>query len=90
MSVYIPVSVQAVAQEIRCAVRDETVALHFTHTQTAFSGTALHGLTCKHGHGTAGACVDLVVDQVLKALIECRTQENERVERASSVAIVKT
>jgi hypothetical protein len=28
----IPVCVQAVAQEIRSTVRDETVALHFTHT----------------------------------------------------------
>mmetsp|Transcript_57052 Transcript_57052/g.100154 ORF Transcript_57052/g.100154 Transcript_57052/m.100154 type:complete len:607 (+) Transcript_57052:305-2125(+) len=87
-TVRVTVGIQTVAQKVRCAVGDQTITFHLSHAETSCGRAALHGLTCGHRDRTAGACVDLVVDQVLQALVERRAEEDKRVERAAGVAVV--
>mmetsp|Transcript_29041 Transcript_29041/g.100264 ORF Transcript_29041/g.100264 Transcript_29041/m.100264 type:complete len:220 (-) Transcript_29041:1000-1659(-) len=86
--VWIRIDEHPVAQEVGHAVRDEAVALHLAHAQAAVARPTLHGLARQHRHGPARPCVDLVVDQVLEALVERGPEEDLCSEGSSRVARV--
>ena len=60
---------EALFEELRGAVRNLTIALHFAEAKAAVARSALHRLAIHHLHGTASARMDFVVDHMLEALI---------------------
>ena len=75
-AVRVRVDEQPVPQEVRGAVTDEAVSLHLSHAQPTVAPSPLHGLPRKVHHGPPAPTVDLVVHQMLQALVERRPQEN--------------
>lgn len=80
--------IHAFLEEGTYAVRDHTVALHLSETQTAVTRSTLNRLTCKNLHWSASSRVDLVVDHMLQALIVRRAKVNLGLKLATGVAIV--
>ena len=61
-AILIRIAEESIANEVGAPMRDEAVAFHFSHAETAIAGAALKGLACQHGDGTTSSGVDLVVD----------------------------
>ena len=79
---------QPLPQELRSAVRNLTISLHLSETETAVPGSALHGLSHQNLNGASGSRVNFVVHHVLEALVVGGAQEDLRLQFASRVTIV--
>ncbi len=87
-SIWIAHLEQALLEELRRAVRDLTVALHLAEAETTVTRATLHGLTVENLHGSARSRVNLIVDQMLEALVVRGSQVDLRVELASGEPVV--
>lgn len=65
-------------QESSSTVRNHTITLHFSETQTTISGTTFDGLARHDLNWASGTRVNLVVHHVAQTLVVCRTEEDLR------------
>ena len=87
-TVGIRVSIQTVTEEISGSVGDKAVAFHLPHTQASLTSTALSGLASKHSHWATRSSMHLVIYKMFEALVEGRSEKDERLEGSPSVSIV--
>ena len=80
-AVSVRVDEQTVAEEVGATVADQTVSLHLSHSQPAVPRSSFHGLPGEVHDGSPASAVDLVVHQVLQALVERWPQEHLRSKR---------
>tara|TARA_B100001167_G_C16581900_1_gene217348 strand:- start:28 stop:282 length:255 start_codon:yes stop_codon:yes gene_type:complete len=66
-------------------VRNQTIALHFSESQTTLSCTTLGWLTGENLHTTATAGVQLTAHQVMQSLVEDDSSEDVSSECLSSL-----
>ena len=87
-TVLIRVAEEPVSDKVRTTMRDEAIALHLSHAQTTVTTSSLQGLSGKHGDRAAGPAVNLVVDQMLQALVKGGANENTCIQKSPSVALI--
>mmetsp|Transcript_10986 Transcript_10986/g.16053 ORF Transcript_10986/g.16053 Transcript_10986/m.16053 type:complete len:238 (-) Transcript_10986:1894-2607(-) len=67
---------------------DQTIALHFSHAQSAISRPSLEGLSSEHGHRSTSTGMHLVVDQMLQSLIERWSDKDTGIQWSPRVTLI--
>lgn len=79
---------QTLLEESRRTVRNHTIALHLSETETAVTRTTLDRLSGEDLGRSTCACVNLVIDHMPQTLVVCWTQEDLGSHLPTCVAIV--
>jgi hypothetical protein len=75
-------------EEAGRSMRDHTVTLHLSETQTSISGSSFGRLSGQDLCGSSTSSVDLISDHMLKPLIEGGSEEDKHIELLSSESVV--
>mmetsp|Transcript_21232 Transcript_21232/g.52594 ORF Transcript_21232/g.52594 Transcript_21232/m.52594 type:complete len:231 (-) Transcript_21232:3057-3749(-) len=81
---------QSLHNEIGCSIGDETIAFHFSQTQSTITRTSFCRLSGQYRTRTSSTSVSLIENHVLQLLIENRSGENIRVQRFTAGTTVKS
>jgi hypothetical protein len=87
-AILVGIAEESVANEVGASMCNEAVTFHLSHAETTITGASLKRLASKHSNRTTGTRVDLIVNQVLQALVERGSDEDSRIHRPASMALV--